>query len=99
MMPKQSIVRSHPDGALVTVWVVPGAHRTEVVGIHGDAIRVRVAAAPEGGRANGALIDLLEREIGVRVRLASGAGSRRKRVVAVGMSPDLLRAWVAGLAN
>ena len=32
------------DGAIVAVWVVPGASRTEIVGMHGEALRIRVAA-------------------------------------------------------
>ena len=89
-MSASKVVRSHPDGALLTVWVVPGAKRTELVGYHGDALRVRVAAVPEKGRANKAVIALLERVLGSRVRLAGGAGSRRKRFVVVGVTVDHL---------
>ncbi len=80
--------RVHPDGTEVVVWVVPGASRSEVVGLHGDALRIRVAAPPEGGKANKSVIRLLAGVTGVRVRLVSGAGSRRKRLVLEGLSPD-----------
>ena len=98
-MSASTVVRSHPDGALVTVWVVPGAKRTEVVGYHGDALRVRVAAAPERGRANKAVIVLLERLLGSRVRLAGGAGSRRKRFVVVGVAANDLVSQLRQLVN
>ncbi len=98
-MANAAIVRSHPDGALLTVWVVPGARRTEIVGIHGDALRVRVAAVPERGQANKAVLDLLQQQFGGRFRLATGAGSRRKKVVAVGVAPEELRLKVAGFPN
>ena len=39
--------------------VSPGARRSEVVGRHGDGWKVRVTAAPEGGRANDAVLELL----------------------------------------
>lgn len=68
------------------MWVVPGARHTEIVGFHGDALKVRIAAPPEGGRANQVVVGLLSEQLGVKVRLASGAGSRRKRMVVVGMS-------------
>jgi uncharacterized protein (TIGR00251 family) len=77
---------------MLTVWVVPGARRTEIVGYYGDALRVRVTAVAEKGRANQAVIKLLEGALACRLRLASGAGSRRKRFVAVDVSTeDLVR--------
>ncbi len=79
------MIDRHPDGVVLTVWVVPGASRSEVVGRHGDALRVRVAAPPEGGKANDAAVGLLSAHFGVdRAVLVSGAGSRRKRIVLLG---------------
>ena len=43
---------SNPDGVTIPVLVVPGASRREVVGVHGDRLRVRVTAPPEKGRAS-----------------------------------------------
>ncbi len=64
------------------VLVVPGAARSEVVGRHGDRIRVRVAAPPEKGRANRELCRLLKRHFqAAEAELVSGAGSRRKVVL------------------
>lgn len=83
-MTAEQIVRTHPDGSMLTVWVVPGAKRSEVVGYYNGALRVRVAVAAEKGKANRAVIALLEDQLGCRLRLASGAGSRRKRLIAVG---------------
>ncbi len=78
------IVRVLADGAVeVRVLVVPGASRSSVVGRHGDALRLRIAAPAEGGRANRAVIDLLAAELGLRsgdLELVAGAASRTKRV-------------------
>lgn len=68
---------------LVDVHVQPRAGRTAVVGRHGDALKLRVAAPPAGGRANEATCALLAETLGVApsaVTLVSGATSRTKRL-------------------
>ena len=77
--------------ARIVVTVSPGASRSELVGRHGDGWKVRVAAAPERGRANEALLALLAEKLGLpRSRLAVVAGqtSRRKIVEVEGLGLD-----------
>ena len=72
----------------VRVRVSPGARRTELVGRHGEAWKVRVAAAPERGRANEAVLDLLSRELELprrSVSLVSGHAVREKVVLLEGI--------------
>ena len=72
----------------VRVRVSPGARRTELVGRHGEAWKVRVAAAPERGRANEAVLDLLSRELELprrAVSLVSGHAAREKVVLLEGI--------------
>jgi hypothetical protein len=67
----------------ISVKAVPRAARDEIVGWLGDALKVRVTAPPQDGRANAALEALLAAALGVRksaVRVAAGHGSARKRV-------------------
>ena len=69
--------------AVIRLHVQPGAGKTAVVGRHGDALKVRVAAPPEGGRANDAVVALIAQTFDVKlaaVSLASGESSRAKRV-------------------
>lgn len=76
---------------VLRVQVQPGAGRSEVVGRHGDALKVRVAAAPESGRANQACQRLLAElfDLGASaVTLVSGATSRSKRFALDGVDPD-----------
>ncbi|HSJ35357.1 MAG TPA: DUF167 domain-containing protein [Acidimicrobiia bacterium] len=62
-------------------WIVPGASRTEIKGIHGERLRIRVAAPPEGGRANREVLDLIGARCGSRAELLSGSTSRHKRIL------------------
>ncbi len=71
-----------PEGIVLRVHVQPGAGRSAVVGRHGDALKVRVAAPPIEGRANEASRSLVAEALGVPesdVELISGESSRAKR--------------------
>jgi uncharacterized protein len=90
---------SDADGGVVVlhVHVQPGAGRTAVVGRHGDALKVRVAAPPTGGRANEACVALLAETFGVpaaSISLSSGASSRMKRFRLEGVDLDEFRVRV-----
>ena len=80
-----------------TFWVhvQAGARRSELAGMHGDAVKVRVAAPREAGRANEELRRLLAAELGVpasNVEIVSGRTSRRKRIRVIGAAPDRVAA-------
>lgn len=78
-------IAEHSDGVIVRVRVVPGASRTEVKGRYGDMIKIRISAPPEGGRANRAVVDLLEDLIGGSVEIVKGAASQSKTVLIRGV--------------
>ena len=96
---EQALQMSGAD-TIIDVWVVPGAGRTEVVGLHDGALRVRIASPAEGGKANRTLQNLIEGIVEADSRLERGAKSRRKQVRVAGCGPatvaDLL---VQHLAN
>lgn len=72
----------------LTLRVSPGAKRAGVVGRHGTAWKVRVAAPPEGGRANDAVVRLLAETLRVPARdveIVSGHSAREKVVALAGI--------------
>jgi hypothetical protein len=82
------------EGCRLKVKAVPGASRTEIVGRLGEALKVRVAAPPEGGQANRAILALLAERLGLPaagVTLVSGAASPAKVVALRGVSAE--QAW------
>ena len=65
----------------LAIHATPGAKRTEAAGLHGDALRVRLGAAPVDGKANEALIAWAASTFGVpkkQVELLHGAAGRQK---------------------
>jgi len=82
------------DDVLVDVLVAVRASRTRILGIHGERVKVAIAAPPVDGAANKELVRFLARSLGVprgSVRLVSGEASRRKRLAVSGLSPDTIR--------
>jgi uncharacterized protein len=82
---------SENAGALTfKVQVVPRASRSEIVGEHNGALKVRLAAPPVDGAANEELIRTLARALGVKrgaVEITAGHSSRTKQVRVTGTSP------------
>jgi len=81
------------------VKAVPGASRSEIVGRLGQALKVRVAAPPEGGKANREILELLAAKLGspaAGVSLVSGASSPAKVFELRGFTAE--QAWSRLLA-
>ncbi len=84
-------ISATPDGVRIQVRVQPRASRTEVMGFHGDAIKIRLAAPPVDGAANRALIRLVASTLHVprsAVTVRAGHAARRKVVDIVGTSVE-----------
>jgi uncharacterized protein (TIGR00251 family) len=78
--------------------VVPGARRSAIVGRHGDAWKVRVAAPPERGAANAAVVRLVADTLAVptqSVEIVSGHGARDKTVRVAGLDAALVESRLA----
>lgn len=80
-----------PAGVTFAVRVIPRAGRTGIAGVRGDALLVRLAAAPVDGAANDALIAFLSRQFDCPKRdvtIVAGPSSRDKRVAIGGLIPE-----------
>jgi uncharacterized protein (TIGR00251 family) len=89
------------DGIRLRIHVQPRAARTEVVGGHGGALKIRVAAPPVDGAAKEVLVRFLAERLGVgrsAVTITGGASSRAKlvRVAGIGVADAAAR---LGLLN
>ncbi len=86
------------SGVEFAVKVVPGASRTKIAGLLGAALKLAVAAPPEGGKANDAVVDLLAKAAGVKrgqVSIVAGQTQPHKRVAISGCTAEQLRAALA----
>ena len=79
--------RRSGDVLTLTLHIQPGAKRTEVAGLHGETLKIRLAAPPIEGRANEALLKFIAESFDVplrQVELKQGGQSRHKVVVVTG---------------
>ncbi len=80
------------EGVVFTVKVVPGSSKTAVAGVYGGMLKVKVAAPPEKGKANQALIAYLSGKLGVKkndIIIESGQTSPVKQIRVCNASADV----------
>jgi uncharacterized protein len=80
-------LRQAPQGVLIDVYAQPGGRRTEILGVHDGALKIRVNAPPVDGKANAMLIEFIAVQCQVPKRsltLVSGDSSRRKVIQIMG---------------
>jgi uncharacterized protein (TIGR00251 family) len=74
--------------AVLRLRVVPNAKRSEVVGLHGEAIKIKIQAPAMDGKANAALLEFVAEKLGIPIRqlaLVAGQKSRDKMVAIQGI--------------
>ena len=87
----------HSDrgGCTLQIHAQPGARRTEVIGLHADCLKLRLASPPVDGKANACLLEFLAQRLRVKrsqLTITRGLSSRRKTVfvTVAGLQPSAL---------
>ena len=79
--------RATPEGVSIALRAQPKASRARIIGLHGTALKVAVTEAPEKGKANEAVIELLADALDVaksRIEITAGLASRSKTALVRG---------------
>ncbi len=87
------------EGAAFAVHVIPKSIKNEVVGKHGDALKIRLTASTAKGIANDKLIDFISKKLNLepsKIEIAAGRESQEKMVVVVGMTPAQVESLLLG---
>ena len=77
-------IREHARGILLQVFVQPRASKDLIVGLHGDLLKIKVAAPPVDGQANKRCIQFLAKCLSVprsRLQIIAGQNSRNKKIL------------------
>jgi len=86
--PEKPWCRFDPTSArlTITIYVQPGARSSEICGLHGSALKIKIAAPAVDNKANAAFIEFLHRFLGLPsslIRVRHGARGRHKLVEVV----------------
>lgn len=87
--PHDAPIQDHTEGVFLAIHVQPHAARSSYVGLHGEALKIRIASPPVDGAANEALCRFLSEQFAVpmsQVTIRAGHGARRKRVLVKGVT-------------
>lgn len=90
----------HPDGVILPVRAQPGAKKNAITGEHDGALKVAVTQAPEKGKANKALVEVVAKAFGIKksqVSLVSGETSQRKKFLLKGETIESIQATLDSL--
>jgi len=82
-----------PGGVELRVWVQPAAARSEIVGLHGEALKIRIAAPAREGRANETLVEFLAKFLGLsrsQIAIIRGEKTREKVIFLRGIKAEEL---------
>ena len=91
-----SWLKVHPKGCTLFLYIQPGASRSEISGLHGDRLKVKIKALPVDGEANEALIAFIAETLDLpkrSVHLIQGETSRQKTIL-VEMAEEKVRSMV-----
>lgn len=96
------MLHSHPKGTLLKLHVQPGASKTELSGLHGDSLKIRVHAPPVDGKANQSLVEFLSEIFQVpkrRVHLLRGETNRQKTFLIENISTEQAKELLRSVSN
>lgn len=82
------------SGVILSIRTLPGSSKNRIVGEYGGRLKLAVTAAPEKGKANKAVIELLADILRINessIHIISGESSRDKRLMIEGLTPEDLK--------
>jgi hypothetical protein len=77
------LIQAHPDGLSIKLHVQPKSGQNQIVGLHGEALKLKLTAPPVEGAANKACLELLSQVLGIAksgLEITAGQSSRLKKI-------------------
>ncbi|HCE43194.1 MAG TPA: YggU family protein [Lentisphaeria bacterium] len=93
----EKTIRISQDGISIDCWIQPKSSKSSFAGIHGDSLKIKIAATPEDGRANEELCSFLAKKLEISkssVQIKSGHASRRKIIFCSGATKEKLQSLI-----
>ncbi len=87
------------DELIIDIYVQPGAKISQIIGIHGERLKIKISSPPVDGKANHEVIEFFSQLLNISRRdisLVSGEKSRNKRVKIIGSS-EIIKQQIQGI--
>lgn len=95
-------LKPHPQGTLINLYVQPRSSRNQIVGLHGDSLKIKLTSPPVEGAANKCCCEFLAKLFKLAksdVRLIAGDKARHKRLLLQGLDPQMVEDTISGLVG
>jgi uncharacterized protein (TIGR00251 family) len=89
------LINEHAGSVTFEVRVIPRSSKSEIVGLYGNALKIRLTSPPVEGAANNELLKLLSRKVGVSrsaIEIISGQSAKTKRIRIIDVTAAQIRA-------
>jgi uncharacterized protein (TIGR00251 family) len=96
------MIEASPAGTLLHVNVKPKASRNGIVGVHADRLKIAVSAAPEKGKANAAVLEVIAKQLCLKrsqLSLVAGETNTIKTLLVSGISAEGLRRQIEAVLH
>lgn len=87
------------DELIIDIYVQPGAKISQIIGVHGERLKIKISSPPVDGKANHEVIEFFSQLLNISRRdisLVSGEKSRNKRVKIIGSS-EIIKQQIQGI--
>lgn len=98
----EGLINGATDRVIIRLHLQPRASKTEICGVQGDELKVRVTSPPVDDAANRLCIEFFSRIFRTaksNISIISGHKSRHKRLQIIGATPEESRAIISGLLS
>ncbi len=88
------MIKQVDEGVEISLYIQPGASKSDLAGIHNGQIKLKIKAPPVDGKANEAVVEFLSEILGTakrNIQILKGEKSREKKVLVAGFTVDLVK--------
>ncbi len=88
------MIKQLPGGVQISLHVLPNAPKSQIIGEHNGALKIKIKAPPVDGKANEAIVDFFSRLLKVSkssIEILKGDKSKAKKILIHGLTVEVVQ--------